>query len=131
MRISRADRYQSDTWMWRIGSLLVRRNTKWKVRERSGLAECFSVSNDFFNSFLRPSSLAAAQVFPYIFEEPLGTFHDLEAGETYYVTGSSKGWCFGQFVCGNALINRYCTLSCRSFQRQQLCYVGGFWSSVW
>lgn len=26
------------------------------------------------------------QVFPYIFEEPLGTFHDLEAGETYYAT---------------------------------------------
>eukprot|EP00434_Breviolum_minutum_P033847 symbB.v1.2.029948.t1/scaffold3326.1/size58984/1 len=24
-------------------------------------------------------------VFPYIFEEPLGTFHDLEAGETYHV----------------------------------------------
>eukprot|EP00913_Durusdinium_trenchii_P016123 g15154.t1 len=28
---------------------------------------------------------SAGEVFPYIFEEPLGTFHDLEAGETYYV----------------------------------------------
>ena len=26
------------------------------------------------------------QVFPYIFEEPVGTFHDLEADETYYAT---------------------------------------------
>lgn len=28
---------------------------------------------------------SAGEVFPYIFEEPLGTFHDLEADETYYV----------------------------------------------
>eukprot|EP00439_Symbiodinium_sp_Y106_P050157 s2432_g6.t1 len=28
---------------------------------------------------------SAGEVFPYIFEEPLGTFHDLEAGETYFV----------------------------------------------
>jgi len=28
---------------------------------------------------------SVGEVFPYIFEEPLGTFHDLEAGETYHV----------------------------------------------
>jgi len=27
----------------------------------------------------------AGEVFPYVFEEPLGTFHELEAGETYFV----------------------------------------------
>ena len=36
----------------------------------------------FFVWWLR----TAMQVFPYIFEEPLGTFHDLEADETYYAT---------------------------------------------
>lgn len=28
---------------------------------------------------------SAGEVFTYIFEEPMGTFHDLEAGETYFV----------------------------------------------